>query len=182
MTTELAGTIALCLCTRKPPAIADVSAGTGRIVLRLLAPPSVKATLSRRQGVKASFERSRLAAPRPVAPRIASCDQEGPAIAPRYLTAAIVSGAAVVSVDHEQKKFSGILRICVRWSHAVPAPKAQRFNPPSPKNFDLIRSGLFVLISKSCVRRPSDEDIVLGAKIFANAIVLALKTSRVDPR
>jgi len=27
----------------------------------------------------------------------------------------------------------------------------------------------------------SDEDIVLGAKVFANAIVLALKTSRVDP-
>src|SRR5260370_23196705 len=58
MTTELAGTIALCLCTRKPPAIAELSAGTGRIVLRLLVPPSVKATLSRRQGVKASLERS----------------------------------------------------------------------------------------------------------------------------
>jgi beta-ureidopropionase / N-carbamoyl-L-amino-acid hydrolase len=28
----------------------------------------------------------------------------------------------------------------------------------------------------------SDEDIVLGAKVFANAIVLALKTSCVDPR
>ena len=78
MTTELAGTIALCLCTRKPPAIAEVSAGTGRIVLRLLAPPSVKATLSRRQGAKASFERSRLAAPRAVAPRDAFKRQEGP--------------------------------------------------------------------------------------------------------
>src|SRR5258708_38817952 len=68
MSTELAGTIALCLCTRKPPAIAEVSAGTGRIVLRLLVPPSVKATLSRRQGVKASLERSRLAALRAAVP------------------------------------------------------------------------------------------------------------------
>jgi len=48
------------------------------------------------------------------APRIAFCDQEGPAIAPRYLTAAIASGAAVLSIDREQKKSSGILRKCVR--------------------------------------------------------------------
>ena len=67
------------------------------------------------------FDPVRLARSRAAAPRIAFCDQEGPAIAPRYLTAAIASGAAVLSVDHEQKKFSGILRKCVRGSHAVRA-------------------------------------------------------------
>jgi hypothetical protein len=72
--------------------------------------------VSRCQGVKANFHRAALEASRPVAPRIASCDQEGPVIAPRYLAAVIVSRAWVVSVDHEQKKFSGILRICVRCS------------------------------------------------------------------
>jgi hypothetical protein len=62
----------------------------------------------RREGVNRVnriFDRVRLAAPRPAAPRIAFCDQEGPAIAPRYLTAAVASGAAVLSVDHEQKSF-----------------------------------------------------------------------------
>jgi N-carbamoyl-L-amino-acid hydrolase len=37
-------------------------------------------------------------------------------------------------------------------------------------------------ISHHWTEDTSDEDIVLGAKIFANAIVLALKTSRADPR
>jgi hypothetical protein len=67
--------------------------------------PCVKAALSRCQGVKANRASAPLAAPCAVAPRIASCDQEGPAIAPRYLTAAIASGAAVLTVDHEQKSF-----------------------------------------------------------------------------
>jgi hypothetical protein len=51
--------------------------------------------VSRCQTVKANFPRAALVASRPVAPRIAFCDQEGPAIALRYLTAAIASGAAV---------------------------------------------------------------------------------------
>jgi hypothetical protein len=42
------------------------------------------------------------------------------------------------------KKSFRILRKFARGTRTVPAPKAQRFNPPSPKNFDLIRSGLFV--------------------------------------
>ncbi len=37
-------------------------------------------------------------------------------------------------------------------------------------------------ISHHWTEDTSDEDIVLGAKIFANTIVLALKTSRIDPR
>jgi hypothetical protein len=45
---------------------------------------------------------------------------------PRRLTAASASGAAVLSIDHEQKKFSGILRKFVRRSRAVPPPKVPR--------------------------------------------------------
>ena len=57
-----------------------------------------------------------LAASRPVAPRIAFCDQEEPAIAPRYLTAAIASGAAVLSVDHEKKVFRNFAEMRA-WLH-----------------------------------------------------------------
>src|SRR6266702_5445615 len=65
----------------------------------------VKFTCLQLDAVNRIFRPRPLARPHAAAPRVASCDQEGPAIAPRYLTAAIVSGAAVVSVDHEQKSF-----------------------------------------------------------------------------
>jgi hypothetical protein len=43
--------------------------------------------------------------------------------------------AAILSVDHEQKKFLEFCRKCVRCSHAVPGRKAPRILTPSPKNF-----------------------------------------------
>ena len=134
MTTELAGTIALCLCTRKPPAIAEVSAGTGRIVLRLLAPPSVKATLSRRQGAKASFERSRLAAPRAVAPRIAIWRQEGP-------TKFVALSPARLPSKKKFSEFCGNARVAAARS----APEIVRdLIPPAQNSRPNLASGLFV--------------------------------------
>ncbi len=55
---------------------------------------------------------------------------------PRLLrdTAAIASGAAVLSVDHEQKKFSGILRKCACGSHAVRAEIFAEIRPALPSH------------------------------------------------
>jgi hypothetical protein len=66
--------------------------------------PSVKATESRSQAVKLNFDQAPLAARRPVAPALLFATKKDPRLL-RDVTTAITSGAAVLSVNCEQKSF-----------------------------------------------------------------------------
>src|SRR6266540_2438240 len=93
---------------RRPPA----APATGRAIFCSCAS---RQPVKLSQGVKANFDHATLAGSRAVAPCIAFCDQKGPAIGPRYLTAAIASGAAAVLIRRPRaKKVFRNLRKCVR--------------------------------------------------------------------
>jgi hypothetical protein len=147
------------------------NAGTGHTIFflpcALVSRPVVKA---RSQGKVLSSSAS-LPAPRAVAPRIAFCDQEGPAIAPRYLTVAIASGAAVLTVDHEQKSFP---EFCGNAREVgFPPRKPQRFDPPPLRTPDPIPVvGFLYLISQFCVRTPMTQLILKRASASRPSLVV----------